>query len=150
MINSSFQKNIPLTTKNGQTTSTLGISDSQGTKYSASAKIDDNYKAEASAGNTQIKSGQISLNNNGISANGRYENQYDAQANVQLNHLKVEAKASASDSTYGGGSVQVKDGQVNANVNVGKEYKANANVNINGNNIASIDASAKGEANANV
>ena len=141
---------MDVTTKNGQTTSTLGISDSQGTKYSASAKIDDNYKAEASAGNTQIKSGQISLNNNGISANGRYENQYDAQANVQLNHLKVEAKASASDSTYGGGSVQVKDGQVNANVNVGKEYKANANVNINGNNIASIDASAKGEANANV
>lgn len=48
---------MDVTTKNGQTTSTLGISDSQGTKYSASAKIDDNYKAEASAGNTQIKSG---------------------------------------------------------------------------------------------
>ena len=67
-----------------------------------------------------------------------------------MNNLNIESKASFTDSTYGGGSIQVIDGQLNANVKVGKEYKGNADVNINGNTIASVDASAKGEVNAEI
>jgi len=67
-----------------------------------------------------------------------------------LNNLKVESKASFTESTNVDGSIQLIDGHLNANVKVGKESKANADININGNTIASLNASAKGEVNAEI
>lgn len=147
---SSTEVNANVDTKNGQTSATVGISDSRGTQHSASAQISEHYKAEASAGKTQTLNVEATVTDNGLGVKGNSKTEYNAQGNVKMNNLNVGAQAKASENTFGGASAQMKDGKFDANANIGREYNAKAEVNINGNPVASAEASARGEAKANV
>jgi hypothetical protein len=133
-------------TKNG-VKANAQIKDSH--RYSGSAQIG-NIKAEGSAGRTQTANAQATINKNGVKVKANYEQAYDAKAHVKVGKTDVNARAKFSENTYGSASVQAKNGKVSAQAKVGREYKAGAGLKINGKNVASIDASAKGEAGAKI
>ena len=118
-------------------------------RYSGSAQIG-NMKAEGSFGRTQTVNAQATINKNGAQVKANYEKAYDAKAHVKVGKTDVDARAKFSDNTYGSASVQAKNGKLTAQAKVGKEYNAGAGLKINGKNVASIDASAKGEAGAKI
>jgi len=133
-------------TKNG-VKANAQIQDSH--RYSGSVQIG-NINAEGSAGRTQTVNAHATINKNGVKVKANYEKAYDAKAHIKVGNNDVKARAKYSDNTYGSASVQAKNGKLSVQAKAGKEYRAGAGLKINGKNIASIDASAKGEAGAKI
>ena len=134
-------------TKNG-VTANAQFQDSQ--RVSGGVQIGKNLKVDGSAGRTETANARATINKNGVRVKANYETAYDAKVHAKIGKTDVNARAKFSDNIYGGASVQVKNGQVNVGAKVGKEYKVGAGLKINGKNVASVDASAKGEVNAKV
>ena len=140
-------KGVIKATKN-RVTANAQFKDSQ--RVSGGMQIGKNLKVDGSAGRTETANARATINKNGASVNANYETAYDAKVHAKIGKTDVNARAKFSDNIYGGASVQFKNGQVNAGAKVGKEYKVGAGLKINGKNVASVDASAKGEVNAKV
>ena len=125
-----------------------GFTHSQGTEHSVSAQFGDHIKAEGSVGHTQTASGQLTADRHGLAVKGSYENAYNAHAHIQVGNTDIDAKGKASEKTYGSASIKMNNGRFDANAKIGKEYSANGEIKVNGKTVASVDASAKGEASA--
>jgi len=141
---------VKVNTQKGKESLTVGGSHTNGIQYSAGAQFGDHLSAEASAGRSQTIGGQLHADRHGVSAQGSYEQKYNAQANVKVGNLKIGASGEVGDKTFGGASITGKNGQVNIKANIGKEYTAKGEIKVGDKTLASVDGSAKGEVNAGV